>query len=1234
MRLTRVACLLLCAVLAALAQSDRGTITGTVSDPAGAVVANAPIEARNRATGGVYTGATSETGNYTLTQLPAGTYDLSVSVPGFKRFLREGLTVQVAQTYRIDIALEVGSSAESVTVTADAPLLKTESGELSHVVTASSMNTLPILGIGAGQAGSAGIRNPNAVARLIPGTYWAPNSNLRVNGAVMNTQSYRIEGQEAMNTGTAGTPAQNQPSVDAIEEMAIQTSNFAAEFGQVGGGYFNITMKSGTNQYHGSAYDYFVNEALNAGTPFTDNGRGGNQRPKQRRNDYGFTMGGPVWLPRIYDGHDKTFFFVNFEQFREKQIITTNNLRVTVPTQAYRSGDFTTALTNRTFPTPDPLGNEMREGMIYDPNTTQTVNGRQVRTQFPGNIIPATRFDPVAVNILKFVPLPQGPFASSLNQNYFSPVPSERVVSIPSVKIDQNIGSKGKLSFFWQRTMQDSALSIPFGQIDGLPGPATTAIGTFIRSPLYRLNYDHTLTPTVLLHLGAGWRETEFDVPSVTGEGKRTNFDAEKELGLKGGVPGSNFFGTFTGLEATVSGRGGMKNIGSQAGTVNYTRSPTFNASLSWVKGNHTYKFGSEFRTEGYPALGRSGTEGTYNFSGAQTGQPFQNTNAPGANFNVGFPFASFMLGLVNQVSISNPVFPRIGKKQFGVYAQDSWKITRKLTMDYGIRYDYSTYLQEQYGRGRLFGPQVIHPRFGIKGAAIFEGHGPNRCGCTLANNYPYGLAPRLGMAYQITSKTVFRAGFGIVYAGTPGSNNATGGYASSTATTDAPAFGFPVTTLSQGILDSQRPPAWPSYDAGELPVGTGTPNTGPSLLDQNAGRPARQYQWSVSVQREITPDLVVEASYVANRGIWWPAPGLIDLNAISFERLAAFGLDLERAEDRTLLTSFLNSAVAAQRGFNLPPYPQFPLGQTVAQALRPYPQFTNIARYWPPLGKTWYDSLQVKVTKRLSSGLSFTSNFTWSRNLAMGAEREVNFGTDPSGPSHDVFNRRNSKHISGFDIPFQFILSLQYQTPRVDLGNAILNYVLSDWTYSTLLQYQAGLPLAVPNAQGVTVNNFVFQTTVADRVPGQPLFSTNWVDKDGKQRTDELDLNCHCFDPQRTLALNPNAWVNPPAGRFGSSALYYTDYRSQRRPIENMAFGRTFRFGEKVNLNIRAEFANIFNRTFWNDPANLNNFTVLPARDPATGVYTNGFGRLPPESSTAVNTAPRNGTIVARIQF
>src|SRR5215475_13821420 len=238
------------AVSVCYGQSDRGTITGTISDPTKAVIPGASVVAKNGETGVTYETITTETGNYTLGQLPAGLYQLSVELPGFKKYVRQGITVLVAQTLRIDVGLDVGAAGDEVTVNADAPLLRTESSEVSYVIKAPDQ--LPIFGVGGNLSGSAGIRNPYAMVQMIPGSTWTPNSLVRLNGTPANTQSWRVEGQDASNSGTPGVPAQSQPSVDAIQEVAIQTSNFAAEYGQAGGGVFNVTMRSGTNQFHGS----------------------------------------------------------------------------------------------------------------------------------------------------------------------------------------------------------------------------------------------------------------------------------------------------------------------------------------------------------------------------------------------------------------------------------------------------------------------------------------------------------------------------------------------------------------------------------------------------------------------------------------------------------------------------------------------------------------------------------------------------------------------------------------------------------------------------------------------------------------------------------------------------------------------------------------------------------------------------------------------------------------------
>src|SRR5437879_1450750 len=337
----RVGVCLVVFALAAFAQSDRGTITGTISDPAGAVVASAAIEAKNVETGAVYKAASSTTGNYTLSQLPEGAYELSVTVPGFKKYVRQNIGVQVAQILRVDIALEVGAASESVTVTGEVTLLKTESGELSHNINYDQVNLAPVVTLG--PAGALGnIRNPLQVVTLLPGASFTNENTLRINGMPSSSQAIRIEGQDATNGLWREQNQINQAGLGAIQEVAIQTSNFAAEYGQAGGGYFNFTMRPGTNSCHGIGYDYLVNEALNAATPFTDNGQGGHLKNAQRQNDYGFTLGGPVWIPKVYNGHDKSFFFFSFEQFRETRIITTGVQ--TVPTAAYRIGDFRQAL--------------------------------------------------------------------------------------------------------------------------------------------------------------------------------------------------------------------------------------------------------------------------------------------------------------------------------------------------------------------------------------------------------------------------------------------------------------------------------------------------------------------------------------------------------------------------------------------------------------------------------------------------------------------------------------------------------------------------------------------------------------------------------------------------------------------------------------------------------------------------------------------------------------------------
>ncbi|HEY4362468.1 MAG TPA: TonB-dependent receptor [Bryobacteraceae bacterium] len=1183
----------------AFAQGDRGTVTGTVLDPAGAVVANAMIEVKNSGTGVVYQAATTSTGNYTIAQVPVGTYQMSVTVTGFKKYVRQNITVEVAQTARLDVNLEVGAATESVTVTDQVSLLNTETGEVSHTIEASRLVDLGLLGIGGNYSSSQGLRFYQTEIQLIPGAS-VPAAGfvlgVRVNGAPNGTQRTQIDGMDGTN-GINAVQAGTGISVDAMQETAIQTSNFAPEFGSVGGGLFNITTKSGTNQYHGLGYDYLSNEAFNATTPYV------NTLPRVRRNDFGFNVGGPVRIPKVYNGHDKTFFFYNREEYKET--FTTNNQAITVPIDAYRTGNFSSAITGRSLGN-DPLGRALVEGQIFDPGTARTVNGQIIRDQFNGNIIPATRFDPVALAIQKLIPEPTSP--GSLALNYLPSFPNDRNTANESVKIDHQISSKAKIAGLYLTSSSNAQYSQSLNGSEGLPAMITATRGTFSRSQNWRLNFDYSITPTMLLHLGAGILQYQLNDHSPT-----TDFK-DSSIGLNGVPNPGGRFPTIAGLclppatgsnTSPCTGTGGMMSMGPGIGgaqSITDQMTPTFQASLTQVKGNHTYKYGAELRIFGYPYIGLAQTNGVFNFSNAQTAQPYaQSTTVSGGQ--LGFPYASFLLGLVNTGTVNPPAEARTGKRFVSFFAQDSWKITRKLTVDYGLRYDYDTYPREQHGRMPTLSPTTANPTAGgHPGGILYE----STCNCSFAKNFPLAFGPRLGIAYQFLPKTVLRGGIGIAYDGTATAN--TGATVSGPNNNfSAPGFGDAPVTLGGGVPANLVLP-WPNRSTGAYP----NPNfpaslNGPSVVvDQNAGRPARQIQWSVGIQREIFKDLFVDAAYVGNRGAWWLSTTLDNYNALTPQILSAAGLDINTAADRAILRATIGSS-AAGRFQNKIPYAGFPLTATVAQALRPYPQFNSgLTPQWAPEGRTWYDSLQLKVNKRLSHGLDVTYAFTWSKELQMGTE---------GGVINDFANRDQNKSLSGFSRPLVSVISAHYQLPVWET-NRYVSQAVRDWAIGATMQYASGLPILAP-ASTNNLSTLLFRSTFDNRVSGQSLFLT--------------DLNCHCVDPSKQLVLNPAAWVNPTDGQFGTAAPYYNDYRYQRRPSEVVSVGRVFRFRERYAFTVRMNLQNIFNRTEMSNPSGTNILT--PTTKNAAGLLTGGFGFINYVGGTTF-APPRQGTLEMRLQF
>ncbi len=1265
MRLKIGSCLFLFA-FTAFAQSDRGTITGTVSDPAGAVVAGAAVEARNVATDALYPVATSATGNYTIAQLPAGSYELTVTVPGFKKFIRQGLVVEVAGTARIDATLEVGAASESVTVNAEAPLLKTEGGEISSNIATSTLDDLPILTMtgGAAAIGSANslgnIRNPLSAVALLPGARITTDTILRINGMPSNSQSINVEGQDSTNGFFKQQNQINQAGVEAIQEVAIQTSNFAAEYGSAGGGYFNYTIKSGTNQLHGSLYDYFVNEVLNAGAPFTDAGsinpakEGQHVRNPIRQNDYGFTVGGPVDIPKIYNGHDKTFFFFNFEQFRQSSF-TSNSVGI-VPTPAQRAGNFGAALS----PTcnKDANGVNICLNEIFDPTSQTTVNGIQERMPFPNNSIPPSMMDPVALAIQNLIPQPNAPGLT----NYAAPGYSNyRHTTIPSLKIDHSLSEKMKISGYYSATETNSP------QTNGFPQPYTALQPQAALAQTIRINFDYTLTPTLLLHIGAGYLETS-NPQTAPAFDQKTLFNQANG----GGVPftASNYFPYMAGM---FSANGGGWNGGGPFPTVANTGvaftltpqqhdyKPTFNSNLIYVKGNHTYKLGATALFEGIQSVNASRADGQFGFSAVQTADPSQN-GLPFANTaSSGFGYASFLLGATSTVSTAAPADVRLGTHAFALYIQDSWKVTRKLTFDYGLRWDYAILWKEQYGR--MQNADFVDPN-PVIGGRIGTVEYQATCKCNYANAYPYAIGPHLGVAYQITPKTVFRAGGAVSYAAVSdqaGLNSSAGDFY----TIPSPAYGASAGALKNGdplgVGNVYGNPVvhWPNFTP-SYPVAAAPgviPPASPFVsIAPNSGRLPRTFQWSVGFERELTKDAVVDVAYVGNRGAWWASPLLAGLNynALTPQGLLAerqygntTGIDITNPAQAQLLNTQINSpsvlALFPQLANPNVVYQGFPATQTLGQALRPYPQWNGVPPFLgPPDGNTWYDSLQIKGTQRFQHGLSAQVAYTWQKELTNGTNSNTAYVT-PSPPLiNDVFNKALDKQISGFSIPQELIIAFNYITPRIHGDTTAfkaLSWAARDWTVGGVLRYQSGALIQSPdsannllsNLQRGPANNPALWGggyTFMDRVSGQPLFLVNPNSK---------------FDPTKQEVLNPAAWTEAPFGTFGASAPYFNDFRWQRQPAESLAFGRTFAFKEKYKLQIRAEFQNIFNRLFYSNPQNGAAFGAAPVFTTSPTVHNNtlsgnggllssGFGFVPWLNGTG--DQPRSGQIVARFTF
>src|ERR1700722_11314936 len=525
------------------AQLDRGGISGVVTDSSGSVVAGARVTVTNTAMGTQNSTVSTPSGAYTVPQLAAGEYNITVVATGFSTLIRNGITVSVRQTATINLQPAVGQATTSVTVTADAPLLQTDSPQNNVQVTTRDLNELPIniTGIGA-------VRDPMGFAALVPGTIAGGWNDIHISGSPGTTYRVFMDGLDDTSAVKGAISDEQQPSVESLGSESVMINNYSAKFGESGGGVFNYTSKSGTNRVHGTAFGYIENEDLDAGQPFNYTPSGQKYNPVQRELDFGGSFGGPVWIPHIYNGHNKTFFFFAYEEYHNTQ--TLNNGTITVPTAAYRTGDLSSLLLGPIVdpngaPVLDCLGRPMINGAVYNPATTRVAtctdgSTKTVRDPFPNNNIgPPNTWDPVAQKVLAFIPAPSGANAGELTNNYPNLQPNNEYQYLSSLKIDHSIGEKWHLSGYGilEYSNKDNAA-------DGINGVAASTRWNTTPAPQLYLNADYTARPNLVLHAGFDFTRHAAAQDSAVQNFKATTIGLNTAANMPGGA--ANTFPIFS----------------------------------------------------------------------------------------------------------------------------------------------------------------------------------------------------------------------------------------------------------------------------------------------------------------------------------------------------------------------------------------------------------------------------------------------------------------------------------------------------------------------------------------------------------------------------------------------------------------------------------------------------------------------------------------------------------------
>lgn len=1137
--LSAAVCAFLLVSTVAFSQSQTGSISGSVLDPNNAPVPGAAVRAHEVRSGVTVQTVSSDAGLYVFPSLPPGIWTISAQKEGFKELVRPGIEIFIAQRQSLDLKLEVGDVKQSVEVSATQTLLETETSERGQSLTPKMYQTLPMW--------SGGLQNPSAFLSYMAGVN--SGGELSIAGSTGRSREQLIDGTSNVIPESGGTVF-NPPSAEAFVEVKLLVGNYSAEYGRVGGGIEIFTTRSGSNDFHGT-WSYSMRRDIweAAGWSVNQNPRNpAGYRPKDRLNATSGGVGGPVWIPKVYHGRNRTFFY--FTSDNDLRPVAPAAIVNTVPTAQMTKGDFSQL----------PL-------VIYDPATTVGSGASATRTPFAGNVIPTSRFSRISNNILPAIP---GPNGAALTNNHAFVNTSQVTDHVWSLKIDQLIGSRNRIAYFQSL---DSQLTNAVSDFDG---PLGTALGNQYQKPrIFRVNHDFTISPTLLLHSTYGYSRTVqvWYVPAQAGFASKVGFP-----GLTGDSDATPViqFAAADGYTAWGMQQGKVNNGGQN----NYTHQ--FDQALTWIKGKHEFKFGWDMRRLRTLGHDLATTNGTYLFARAETANP-------AATGTTGNSFASFLLGLPDSASAAaTPVQDaNIHYQYYGFFFNDNWKVTPKLTLNLGLRYDIPVnWYAPTMGSVSLTTPNPAANNY--PGAYVFAGSGPNRLGVTRFWPTDFSdIGPRAGFAYQVSQKTVVRGGFGIFYEATSNGGcgctlGANGSFAQ----------------VSDGLTAPFQWDGGIPKPAGYQPPPFLSPSVGNGLavdfMGPTFGVAPRIYNWGLNVQHEMH-NFLFEVEYAGNRG--YRLNSTIDLNQVNPSYLYL----------GPLLQQSITSPAVVSAGFKKP-YPSFPDNGSLAQALRPYPQFLNVYSRNSGQGRTWYDAATVKVTRRFGNW-QFTSSYTRSKSLGLLTYRQI-FSQSQVFPQ-DMYNLSQPKSYLPFDLPNVFNFLSTYTLPFgkgqrfLNSGNRLVNAIVGGWTIADTHQYRSGGLIGL-NCANTLGNGVLF--TDARMCNANP----------GPVRTGQGRMSLDPNNPA-SVYFNAAAFSVPAQFAFGTSSQYNGHFRQPPVLVDNISLVKQVsiwpsRDADRMRLQFSANAFNPFNRTDFGVNGTVGN---------------PNFGR-----ATGPQYGPRIITMIARLYF